>query len=78
MLKQTTPILFQSLINHLDKDGDSPLHVAAWFNKYSLINYLIENGANINAKNKNGELPDKQRDCDRDTKTLIQDYRKQQ
>jgi len=75
MLKHETPTLFRYLINHLDKDGDSPLHVAAWFNKYELIEYLFEHGANVNARNKNRELPDNQRDCDQKTKSLIREYR---
>jgi ankyrin repeat protein len=50
-------------VNHLDMQNDSPLHIAIeveqvlFFNKGEVAKYLIEEGADINAKNKSGKTP---------------------
>ena len=40
-----------------DKQGDTPLHVAIKHNRLKAIKILIENGSDINAKNKNIKTP---------------------
>lgn len=54
-------------INH-NINGEFPLQCAVYFNKYEIVNYLLQNGANVNQKDVNGEnslfisfnsLPDK-------------------
>ncbi|MCM1002378.1 ankyrin repeat domain-containing protein [Wolbachia pipientis] len=42
----------------MDKDGSTPLHIAAlaWFHK-RVLSTLIENGVNPLLKNKDGETP---------------------
>ena len=66
---------FARLINHLDVDGDSPLHRAVRRNNHNTIKYLIQNGANVNVRNKTGELPEEQERCNDETKQLIRSYR---
>jgi hypothetical protein len=43
-------------VNARDNDGDASIHVALWKNKLDAANFLVENGANLFAKNENGEL----------------------
>ena len=66
---------FVRLINHLNVNGNSPLHVAAWWNRHNTIKYLIQNGANVNVRNKYGELPEEHGLCNDETKQLIRSYR---
>ena len=67
---------FARLINHLDVNGNSPLHDAAWWNRHNTIKFLIQNGANVNVRNERGELPEEQEQgCNNETKQLIQSYR---
>lgn len=39
------------------RNGLTPLHFAVQNSKVDIVNYLIENGANINAKTSNGQTP---------------------
>ena len=67
---------FTRLINHLDVDDDSPLHFVARWNRHNMIKFLIQNGANVNVRNKTGELPEEQEGrCKDETKQLIRSYR---
>jgi hypothetical protein len=40
-----------------DKNGDTPLHIAACLDYGDIAAFLISRGANVNARNKNGETP---------------------
>jgi ankyrin repeat protein len=42
-------------VNTGDNDGDTPIARAMWYNKSSAAKLLAENGANLFAKNQNGE-----------------------
>lgn len=44
-----------SLVNKLDKDGQSPLYLAANSNKPDMVKLLLELGARINVRNKDGK-----------------------
>lgn len=44
-------------INYQDKNGNTPLHYYYATGQLELANFLIENGANKNIKNKRNELP---------------------
>ena len=39
-------------INRPDKEGDTPLHWAAYYNNFELVKYLVSKGADPNSKNK--------------------------
>lgn len=46
-------------INQQNKEGDTPLHIAAWTGKVEMVQLLLKNGAktSINVKNKEGFIP---------------------
>ena len=44
-------------VNHQDKDGDTPIHGAAWFGNMSVLGMLLDARANPNVKNKLGGTP---------------------
>ena len=44
-------------VNAKDKDGESPLYRAAYWNDVALAEYLISAGADVNAKDNMGESP---------------------
>lgn len=44
-------------VNEPDPYGDTPLHAASYTGKYTLVQYLLEKGANINSKNGAGSTP---------------------
>lgn len=46
---------FRKRINRIDKDGNTPLHLAVQNNHYFIVNYLLLNKANKNIKNKEGK-----------------------
>ena len=46
-----------SLVNKLDKEGNSPLYLAAVSNKPDIIKLLLESGARVNVRNEYGETP---------------------
>ncbi|CAC5408938.1 unnamed protein product [Mytilus coruscus] len=48
---------FLKMLHELDEDGDTPLHVVAACACYDSILYFIEQGADVNRKNKEGQTP---------------------
>src|SRR6202020_2940618 len=40
-----------------DENGDTPLHIAAMMGRADIEKLLIDNGANVNARDKRGETP---------------------
>ena len=44
-------------INATDKNGDTPLHVAAQYNAYETALVLLEDGADTNAEDDKGHTP---------------------
>ena len=46
-----------ALINKLDEAGQTPLHVAVVNNYVSLLTWLLDHGADINVKNRQGDTP---------------------
>ena len=44
-------------VNARDKDGSTPLHMAAYKGHKEVVELLIEQGADVNAKNKYGQAP---------------------
>jgi hypothetical protein len=49
--------LNQIEINAVDGNGDTPLHIAGRKGNSKLYSFLVENGADTQFKNKNGEVP---------------------
>jgi ankyrin repeat protein len=45
------------IINAVTANGNTPLHMAYFFNKQTTIDYLIKSGADISILNKDGRLP---------------------
>ena len=43
-------------VNAVDNDGWTPLHAAAHWNKHHVIQYLIEQNADLNATNSSVEI----------------------
>ena len=39
------------------RDGNSALHVAAFFCNFELVDLLLKNGASVSAKNRRGQTP---------------------
>ncbi|WP_254229429.1 ankyrin repeat domain-containing protein [Wolbachia pipientis] len=46
--------------NSRDINNETPLHKAAWNGNLDVVRYLIEEGATIDSKDKNGKTPYKQ------------------
>ena len=46
-----------SSVKDTDKNGLTPLHVAAWYNKKDIIEYLVKKGADVNAADVKAETP---------------------
>jgi ankyrin repeat protein len=44
-------------VNAQAKDGETPLHLAAWNGYVDVVRLLLEKGANVNAQAKNGRTP---------------------
>ena len=44
-------------IDSQDKDGWTPLHMAAWYNHFELAQILIQNKANLNVRSETGWTP---------------------
>lgn len=44
-------------VNAQDEDGDTPLHLAAFFEQYKMVELLGEAGANVDAKNRFLDTP---------------------
>ena len=72
ILKKTN---VENLINKKDRNGNTPLHYAAFQNKHEMIRQLLLLGSDVNARNEKNELPDEQSECDEVTKRLIQSRR---
>ena len=56
-LKFQILIRSQATINSLNKNFQTPLHVASANNKYKIIEYLLEKGANIERMDKDSFTP---------------------
>ena len=76
LIKLQPKIDSDSLINKQDNSGRTPLHLAAYNNKYQTIHELITMGCDLNIRNVFDELPDENYRCDDETKRLIQNSRK--
>lgn len=50
-------LITDTTIRSTDATGNTPLHLAAEWNNPNMIKYLLDKGANINAKNDTGETP---------------------
>ena len=50
-------ILQPNTVNHLNRDDDNPLHLAAGNGLIELTNHLLANDANVFARNKNHQTP---------------------
>jgi ankyrin repeat protein len=47
----------KSILNSVNKNFNTPLHLAIMKESFTIVKLLIENGANINVKNKEGYTP---------------------
>ncbi|XP_065883611.1 poly [ADP-ribose] polymerase tankyrase-2-like [Dysidea avara] len=52
-------LLTPQIVNCRDTDGrnSTPLHFAAGYNRVEIVEYLLQNGANVHAKDKGGLVP---------------------
>ena len=55
--------------------GYTPLHVACWENDSRRIEFLVEIGADVNARNDDGRLPEEMYSCNDETKKLMREIR---
>ena len=44
-------------VNETDRGGNTALHGAAWIRSHKIIRYLVEQGADVHALNKQGQSP---------------------
>uniref|UniRef100_A0A7M5XHT1 Ankyrin repeat domain-containing protein n=1 Tax=Clytia hemisphaerica TaxID=252671 RepID=A0A7M5XHT1_9CNID len=66
----------EMLINGRDDlNNSTPLQVAAFFNKYDVIRWLLAKGANPELEDKYGRRPDERPDCDGVTKEIFRSFR---
>ncbi|MGC9105409.1 MAG: ankyrin repeat domain-containing protein [Thermoprotei archaeon] len=49
--------IHQCDVNIRDKDGNTPLHLAAWYGYLDIVKFLVEHGADVNARNAEGNTP---------------------
>ena len=49
--------IFQSTSSHFQGRNSTPLHLAAGYNNLEVAEYLLENGADVNAQDKGGLIP---------------------
>jgi len=47
--------IYNNFINARSKDGQTPLMIACWENHYTLIELLVNAGANVNITDKDGD-----------------------
>eukprot|EP01100_Stratorugosa_tubuloviscum_P014029 TRINITY_DN726_c1_g2_i1.p1 TRINITY_DN726_c1_g2~~TRINITY_DN726_c1_g2_i1.p1 ORF type:complete len:134 (-),score=71.28 TRINITY_DN726_c1_g2_i1:83-484(-) len=47
----------QSQVNLKNASGDTPLHKAAWKNQFEMSQFLLSNGADLDAANSEGQTP---------------------
>ena len=64
-----------SLINKQNVYGNTPLHLAARYNKHQTIKQLLNFGCDVNLRDKYDELPEEHSRCDEVTKELIRKAR---
>jgi len=57
LIRRTHRSLVEALVNKKDKDGNTPLHLAAREGRRQVVYYLINKGSIINERNKKGETP---------------------
>jgi ankyrin repeat protein len=57
IVKVLIDISSKSILNSLNKNFNTPLHLAIMEESISIVKLLVENGANINFKNKEGFTP---------------------
>ena len=55
LIKKLKPKKFKDAINATDKAGNTPLHLAIYNRRIDMSEWLLENGADPNIQNKNGE-----------------------
>ena len=65
----------KNLINERNNSGQTPLHIAAVWNKHQTIKTLISLGSDVNVRNNNNKLPDEYVWCDDETKRIIRQSR---
>eukprot|EP00111_Clytia_hemisphaerica_P011593 TCONS_00034085-protein len=65
----------ETLIDGRDRDNDTPLHRAAYWNNHDVIRWLLAKGADPELKNILGQRPDEQYDCDGVTKEIFRLFR---
>ena len=44
-------------INNIDNEGNTPLHIASYWNNEKIVKLLVDNGASLNVKNNLREIP---------------------
>ena len=44
-------------VNETDRGGNTAMHGAAWIRSTNIVHFLVDNGADVNAKNKQGRTP---------------------
>ncbi len=49
--------LLAEIIDGRDKNGETPLHFAAWHGRTEVVIILLQRGADVNAKTKEGKIP---------------------
>eukprot|EP00111_Clytia_hemisphaerica_P023861 TCONS_00070307-protein len=74
-LEQFDQQTIEMLIDGRDKYNFTPLHSAAWNNKYDVIRWLLAKGADPELKNNRGRRPDEQDECDGVTKEIFRSFR---
>jgi len=69
---------FKKLLNSKNTiNGGTPLHCAAFHNHHKSIQWLLMNGADVNAMDSDGDLADKQMFGNAGSKRLIREHRNQ-
>ena len=64
-------------INVKNVDGETPLHLASFFNLMKNVEVLLKYGADVNIRNNVGEFPDDDELTMNDSiRTIIQQHRK--
>ena len=68
--------LNDDVINKQNIYKQTPLHIAAWFNKHKSIVWLMDQGADRSLKNKYGQRPGEDDECSNGTKNIIRNFKK--
>uniref|UniRef100_A0A7M5V1G5 Uncharacterized protein n=1 Tax=Clytia hemisphaerica TaxID=252671 RepID=A0A7M5V1G5_9CNID len=74
-LEQFDQQTIETLIDGRDEDNDTPLHRAAQLNNHDVIRWLLAKGADHELKNKAGQRPDEDDECDGVTKEIFRSFR---